>query len=191
MKIAGGWWVGAQGSENGVGAGGYPNSEQPGHGPAATTVLRIHTDLWNRLRITTFTSPPYQFPHFFRAPFQFGTFAQHRHDIKTFPSPPTRDQIDDRQQPTRIHHFCNATVVGSVYYGGYRHRNRQPTKPDMKSTLLRRYHSENPTMLPGSTTFGPYAPDIAHRHITHLNFFRGAMENADSTQAGALLHRSR
>ena len=33
LKIAGGKWVGAQGSENGVGGGGYPNSEQPGHGP--------------------------------------------------------------------------------------------------------------------------------------------------------------
>ena len=33
-KFAGGKWVSAQGSQNGVGAGGYPNSEQPGHGPA-------------------------------------------------------------------------------------------------------------------------------------------------------------
>ena len=72
-------------------------------------LLRIHTNVWNRLRITTFTSPPYQFPHFFRAPFQFGTFAQHRHDIKTFPSPPTRDQMTDNNR----HEFTTSVTLPS------------------------------------------------------------------------------
>ena len=40
-KFAGGKWVSAQGSQNGVGAGGYPNSEQPGHGPGLECALPV------------------------------------------------------------------------------------------------------------------------------------------------------